>query len=128
MNPLGERLAFSLGGRREVAAAAGKTGQPGPPLPPESTPASAKRNSAAASEPRDWAFTWTLVFTAVLFLRPQDVFPPLAALHLAELSAIAGLVSLLVGRLARRETLTRMTPEFAGVLALGGVILMTAPF
>jgi O-antigen ligase len=80
------------------------------------------------SEPRDWAFTWTLVFTAVLFFRPQDVFPPLQVLHLAELSAIAGLVSLFVGRLGRRQSLTRMTPEFVGVLALGAVILATAPF
>lgn len=123
-----ERLAFSLGGRRDVGSPApadryrGSAAQ----APGASSPAAAPR--AAAVEPRDWAFTWTLVFTAVLFLRPQDLFPPLAVLHLAELSAIAGLVSLLVGRLARRQTLTRMTPEFAGVLALGVVILLTAPF
>lgn len=123
-----ERLAFSLGGRREVASASADApgGSTTPPAPTEPSPAGAKR--AAAAEPRDWAFTWTLVFTGVLFLRPQDLFPPLAALHLAELSAIAGLVSLLVGRLARRQSLTRMTPEFAGVLALGAVILLTAPF
>ena len=82
----------------------------------------------AKAEPRDWAFTWTLIFTGVLFLRPQDLIPPLEALHLAELSAMAGLIALITGRLARRQTLTRMTPEFAGVLALGGVILATAPF
>lgn len=80
------------------------------------------------AEPRDWAFTWTLIFTGVLFLRPQDLIPPLEALHLAELSAMAGLIALITGRLARRQTLTRMTPEFAGVLALGAVILATAPF
>ena len=80
------------------------------------------------AEPRDWAFTWTLIFTGVLFLRPQDLIPPLEALHLAELSAMAGLVALFTGRLARRQTLTRMTPEFAGVLGLGAVILATAPF
>ena len=80
------------------------------------------------AEPRDWAFTWSLIFTGVLFLRPQDLIPPLEALHLAELSALAGLVSLFTGRLARRQTLTRMTPEFAGVLALGAIILATAPF
>ena len=80
------------------------------------------------AEPRDWAFTWTLIFTGVLFLRPQDLIPPLQALHLAELSAMAGLVALFTGRMARRQTLTRMTPEFAGVLGLGVVILATAPF
>jgi O-antigen ligase len=129
---MNERLAFSLGGRKEVTRAdgpppAGPT-DAGPPSPPESRAATARLNQAAPPEPRDWAFTWTMIFTGVLFFRPQDVFPPLQALHLAELSAIAGLVSLIVGRLARRQTLTRMTPEFAGVLALGAVILITAPF
>jgi O-antigen ligase len=123
-----ERLAFSLGGRKVVTRAAGRASEPvnDPPSPPETKAATARR--AAEKEPRDWAFTWTLIFTAVLFFRPQDVFPPLAALHLAELSAIGGLVSLFVGRLARRQSLTRMTPEFVGVLALGAIILATAPF
>ena len=49
-------------------------------------------------------------------------------LHLAELSALAALVSLFMGRLARRQSITRMTPELAGVLAFGAVILVTAPF
>jgi probable O-glycosylation ligase (exosortase A-associated) len=87
-----------------------------------------RRKATAAAEPRDWAFTWTLVFTALLFLRPQDYFEPLGALHLAELSALFALVSLVMGRLARRETITRVTPEFVGVLALGAVMLLTAPF
>ena len=65
----------------------------------------------------DRAFTWLLVFTLVLFLRPQDVFKPLEVLHLAEVSAIAGLVSLFAGRLRRGEPLTKITPEFAAVLA-----------
>ena len=128
---LGERLAFSLGGRRDVASTAGNAGTSGPtrhtPPPPPAAPPAAGA-AATAVEPRDWAYTWTLIFTGVLFLRPQDLFPPLAVLHLAELSAMAGLVSLVVGRLARRQSLTRMTPEFAGVLALGAVILATAPF
>jgi O-antigen ligase len=128
MKPL-ERLAFSLGGRREVASAAGgPTDRGGPPSPAESAPASARSRHRAPAEPRDWAFTWTLIFTAVLFLRPQDLFPPLEVLHLAEVSALVGLVSLVVGKLARRQPLTRVTPEFAGVLAFGAIILLTAPF
>src|SRR5688500_5442146 len=129
----GERLAFSLWGRREVTAAGGPvdvpqgTGHGGPPSPPTNARPEG-RAAKETPEPHDWAFTWTLIFTGVLFLRPQDLFPPLEVLHLAELSAIAGLVSLFVGRLARRQSLTRMTPEFAGVLALGAIILMTAPF
>jgi putative inorganic carbon (hco3(-)) transporter len=90
--------------------------------------AAAVRRKKAETEPRDWAFTWTLVFTAVLFLRPQDIFPPLDVLHLAELSALAALVSLFTGRLARRQSITRVTPELVGVLAFGAVILLTAPF
>ena len=132
-----ERLAFGAG-RREVAASGMRAGGPPSLQPstaaspgraaPEEPRGSTRRNRAAPAEPRDWAFTWLLVFTGVLFLRPQDVFPPLAALHLAELSALAGLASLVVGRLGRQLPVTRMTPEFAGVIALGVVLLLTAPF
>jgi O-antigen ligase len=91
----------------------------------------APRAAAATALPEsrdDRAFTWLLVFTLVLFLRPQDLFPPLEVLHLAEVSAILGLLSLVAGRLSRREPLTRITPEFVAVLAFGAVILLTAPF
>ncbi|HTL45307.1 MAG TPA: O-antigen ligase family protein [Vicinamibacterales bacterium] len=81
-----------------------------------------------APEPRDRAFTWMLLFTAVLFLRPQDILPPLDFLHLAELSATIGLVSLVAGRLARRQPVTRVTPELIGVVLFGAVIVLTAPF
>jgi putative inorganic carbon (HCO3(-)) transporter len=111
------------------ARVSGDASQPvagGPPSPVLSKPASARLSAPA--ERRDWAFTWLLVFTAVLFFRPQDVFPPLAVLRLAEMSAIAGLAALVFGRLSRGQTLTRMTPEFAGVIALGALILALAPF
>jgi probable O-glycosylation ligase (exosortase A-associated) len=49
-------------------------------------------------------------------------------LHLAELSAMAGLIALVTGRLSRRQPITRVTPELAGVLAFGAIILLTAPF
>ena len=133
MNRQDERLAFTLRGRRDVGALqASPDVEGGPSSPPPSRPelsaASARSSHAVPAEPRDWAFTWTLIFTGVLFFRPQDIFPPLEVLHLAEISALLALVSLLVGRLARRQALTRMTPEFAGVLALGAVLLATAPF
>ena len=132
-----ERLAFG-GGQREVARAAGpdSAGPPSRPVSAEAAsagraaplPPRASARRAAPAEPRDWAFTWTLVFTAILFLRPQDVFPPLEVLHLAELSAIAALTALFVGRLARQQAVTRISPELIGVLAFGAVILGTAPF
>jgi O-antigen ligase len=128
-----ERLAFG-GGQREVARAATPQASASAPIvgvesaaagPP--SPATSGRRGAP-SERRDWAFIWTLVFSGILFLRPQDLFPPLQVLHLAEMSAIAGLTALFVGRLARQQPITRITPEFIGVLALGAIILGTAPF
>ena len=110
-----ERLAFGAGGSiRPVIAVEAKG-----PLPSIDAP---------AVEGDDRAFTFLLLFTAVLFLRPQDILPPLELLHLAELTAIAGLVSLCFGRLSRKQPITRVTPEFVAVLAFGAVILGTAPF
>jgi O-antigen ligase len=111
-----ERLAF--GGGFRVRPAAALATSPGPVLPAE----------AWVEEGDDRAFTFLLIFTAVLFLRPQDILPLLEYLHLAELSAICGLLALFIGRLARHERLSRVTPELVAVLALGAVILGTAPF
>jgi O-antigen ligase len=125
-----ERLAFG-GTQREVdptskGGVAPPSGSPAA-LPPPAA-ATARPGLSPRKESKDWAFTWTLIFTGILFLRPQDVIPPLAVLHLAELSAIAGLTALFVGRLARRQPITRMTPEFIGVIGFGAIILATAPF
>jgi probable O-glycosylation ligase (exosortase A-associated) len=89
-----------------------------------------KKTTADLAEPTTdvAAFKWTLAFTAVLFLRPQDIFPPLVVLHLAEVTAVAALISLIMGRLATARPISRMTPELAGVLAFGLLMLVTAPF
>jgi O-antigen ligase len=116
-----ERFAFN------PPAPSGQTPPPSVAAAPV-VPSFRRKASSVAQEPKDWAFIWTLVFTAVLFLRPQDVFPPLGALHLAEVSALLGLVSLFAGRMARRQSISRVTPELAGVLAFGAVMLVTAPF
>jgi O-antigen ligase len=111
-----ERLTFGGGGSvRSVDAV-------------PTTPAVLPPVDAPATEGDDRAFTFLLLFTAVLFLRPQDILPPLEFLHLAEVTAIAGLVSLFFGRLSRRQPISRVTPELIGVLAFGAVILGTAPF
>ena len=89
---------------------------------------SSKGDAGQIAEPRDWSLTWTLLFTAVLFLRPQDLVPPLEALHLAELTALAGLAALVFGRLGRGQAPIRLTPDLVGVIGLGAVILLTAPF
>ena len=44
--------------------------------------------TAAYAEPRDWGYGGLMAFTAVLMLRPQDTFPFLNPLHLAETCAI----------------------------------------
>jgi len=67
-------------------------------------------------------------FTALLFFRPQDQLPFLEGLHLAEVSAIGALAAMVMGRLRRGLTVTEITPELAGVVCFGFVILATAPF
>jgi O-antigen ligase len=121
-----ERLAFNVG----------SSSVPLPRRAVESTrpranvaPAAPAKSRAKPGDPARAEFTWTLVFTAILFLRPQDVIAPLAYLHLAELSAICGLTALVVGRLRRgRPVVSRWTPDLIGVLAFGAIILLTTPF
>ena len=123
---MSERLAFNAGVHAHVGPtrpAAARPSTPATVVPRKSTAV-----STTAVEQDDWAFTWTLVFSAILFLRPQDMVPSLQALHLAELSAIAGLAALIFGRLGRGQSVTRMTPELVAVIVFGGVILVTAPF
>ena len=76
----------------------------------------------------DWAWRGLLAFTFVLFFRPQDQFPLLAPLHLAELTAILALSAVFFQRLQRGQMIVPMTPEFLGVLALGLVMFLTIPF
>ncbi len=123
-----ERLAFRYGtsghdGEAPARARAGETSTP-PDAPPAETTAPHRPERAE----RDWAFLGLLAFTALLFFRPQDLFRPLGALHLAELSAIFALGALAFGRLSRGLSITRVTPELIGVLAFAAVILGTAPF
>jgi O-antigen ligase len=115
-----ERLAFNFGGglvpgQRAIDAA----------IAAEAEPSFA---TSAYAEPRDWGYVGLLAFTAVLLLRPQDTFPSLGPLHLAEVCAFVGIGPMLVHRLARRLPVFRVTPETVGLLALGLVILLTAPF
>lgn len=124
---MSERLAFGLG-----------SGTSGPAAQTASHRAQSGRVQAHASEApaatavrperRDWAFTGMMTFTVLLFLRPQDHFPVLGIIHLAELAALLGLLSMVLGRMSRGLLFTRLTPELLGVSAVGLVILATAPF
>jgi O-antigen ligase len=77
----------------------------------------------------DWGWGGLLMFSVLLFFRPQDqIFGALGELHLSDISAIIGLAGMLMVNLGRREPLFRMTPEVIGVFFIGLVILLTAPF
>jgi putative inorganic carbon (hco3(-)) transporter len=115
-----ERLTFNPGrdARRDA-----------PPLTaPQTVAPTANDEPAEQTERRDWAFQLLLAFTAVVFFRPQDEIPGLYLLHLAELCAIGGLTALVTTRLGRNVPITKVTPELIGVIALGVIILITAPF
>lgn len=113
-----ERLVFGYGIKEKA------------PLPVADSPLPAP-NPLGVRRPRektDWAFVGLMLFTALLYFRPQDTIPALRPLHLAELAALGALGALVAGRLRRGLPATRLTPELIGVIALGGVILATAPF
>ena len=113
-----ERLAFSCG----LPAAAvddRRTDEPD---------ASVAAGDAHVERQDSAAFRALLAFTFVLFVRPQDTFPFLEPLHLADLTAALAAFSLIAGRLGRGAPLSRITPELLAVLSLGGVMLATAPF
>jgi putative inorganic carbon (HCO3(-)) transporter len=52
----------------------------------------------------------------------------LRVVPLAEIAAIGALAAMVMGRLGRGLSLSRFTPEFGGVVALGAIMLVTAPF
>ncbi len=127
---MSERLAFGFG----------KSGHSGDTPPgPNRTDASRWQTEPAAAAPKtrrarstgekaDAAFIGLMLFTALLFFRPQDQIRALNSLHLAELSALGALAAMVFGRLGRGLTVSRVTPELCGVILMGGIILATAPF
>jgi len=119
-----ERLTFNVGSTSGPAVVAGRA-RPGRKLEPS------RRSTTAAAVPRErlgWDYIWMLSFTALLFFRPQDQIPGLQVLHLAELTAIAGLAAMAVRRLSSGETIAKINAEVVGVIALGAVMVLTIPF
>ncbi len=123
LSPL-ERVAFNWGLQAAVVPSA-RAAQPATLEPEE---AAAGGPATAVRERRDWAYFGMLAFTAILFFRPQDIFPPLESLHLAELSALLGIGAMISGRMARKEPVLPMTPEVTGVLLLSGIMAALVPF
>ena len=125
-----ERLTFNVSrgrGRRSLVVGSGADA-PAPRAATSSRKAAVKRRVAAIREHYDWDYLWMIAFTAVLFFRPQDHLAALRPVHLAELTAIAGLVAMAARRMASGQPIARINPEMVGVLALGAVILFTIPF
>jgi putative inorganic carbon (HCO3(-)) transporter len=75
----------------------------------------------------DWGWGGLLIFSILLFFRPQGDFPALGRMHLSDLAAAVGLTAMVFLRLSRREAVTRLTPELVAMFALGAVILATVP-
>jgi O-antigen ligase len=112
----GKAASATPGRRREVRGSTQPSG------------GSAGKPAAHTRERSDPAYLGLVAFTTVLFFRPQDLIPVLNPLHLAEVTAIFSLVALAHGRLTRGLPLTRVVPELIGVVGLGAVMLLTAPF
>jgi O-antigen ligase len=76
----------------------------------------------------DWGWGGLLIFSILLFFRPQDQVAALGAMHVSDMAAIVGLVAMVLVNVGRREVPIRVTPEVVGVFLLGFVILATTPF
>jgi O-antigen ligase len=75
----------------------------------------------------DWGWGGLLIFSILLFFRPQDQVVALGNAHLSEVAAIVGLIAMIALNSKRREPLTRKTTELVAVMGLGLVILLTIP-
>jgi O-antigen ligase len=126
-----ERLTFNVGRTRRTGptVVAGRgTPQPARTAARGNRFAAIKKRAAVVRERFDADYLWMVAFTALLFFRPQDQFRPLAVLHMSELTAIAGLGAMAIRRMSAGQTIVKVTPEVIGVVALGGIIVLTIPF
>src|SRR5215831_18602298 len=84
--------------------------------------------TAPVGRQRNWGYSGLIACTAVLLLRPQDHFPALEPLHLAEIFAIVGIGPMILHRLSHPLPGFRINVETIAVLVFSGVMLATAPF
>jgi O-antigen ligase len=119
-----ERLTFNVRGGSDQPVVAGRMGRAAAATPA----AAAAVDATPARERYDWDYLWLVAFTAILFFRPQDQIPGLEVLHLAELTAIFGLAAMAVRRLGKGLPVAQVNTDLIGVIALGGVILLSVPF
>lgn len=75
----------------------------------------------------DWGWGGLLIFSTLLFFRPQDQIPALGAMHLSDLAAVVGLSTMIFLRVSRGESATRVTPELIGLAVLAGAMVASVP-
>ena len=75
----------------------------------------------------DWGWGGLLIFSILLFFRPQGHIDWLGRMHLSDLAATVGLSAMVFLRISKGQSITRLTPEVISILALGAVILLTVP-
>jgi O-antigen ligase len=114
-----ERLTFGHGTHVPVPRAAAAAAAS---LAHEATPVNLLR-----LETWDWAWGGLLIFTVLLFFRPQDQIPGLANAHLSNIAALIGLTAMVGINVSRRQPVIRVTPELIGIVLLGLVIAFTIP-
>jgi putative inorganic carbon (hco3(-)) transporter len=125
---MNERLTFGSGyarartaGHAPAAPVAVAT-----PVAPVVTAKAARRTTTR--DGMELPFAGLMAFTLLLYLRPQDIFPPLAVLPMADIAAIGGLGSMVYRRMSRGLSVTRLPIELTGVFAFAAIMLLTAPF
>src|SRR4051812_29534018 len=132
-----ERLAFGYGSSGNKGATSARSSGPDDGARPDSRrpaepsleePPRTRRSAARTDDKPDVAFMGLMLFTALLFFRPQDQIRALGHLHLAELSAVGALIAMVTGRISRGLSFSRLTPELGGVVLMGAIILFTVPF
>src|SRR6476646_10652229 len=110
---MNERLAFGYGSSGNKGATPARRSGPdddpgpkprGPEEPPVQPPQGIRRSALSRHDRPDAAFIGLMLFTALLFFRPQDEIHALTRLHLAELSAVGALVAMVSGRISRGLT------------------------
>ena|SRR5579871_866592 len=119
-----ERLTFNVRSGYGQPVVAGRLARREPPA----VAPTAAVDAAPVRERYDWDYLWLVAFTAILFFRPQDQVPGLEVLHLAELTAIFGLAAMAVRRLSKGLPIAHVNTDLMGVIALGGIIIMSIPF
>lgn len=120
-----ERLTFNIGSSRGGPLVVSGRATPAARRAPIARVSTAL---AAIRERYDWDYLWMLAFTALLFFRPQDQIAGLDALHLSELTAIAGLAAMAVRRISAGQTIAHANVEVIGIVALGAILVLTMPF